>query len=207
MPYQSNPSYINYISVQPDWAIITHGNPPQPDVPPYSAPCTAVDSNTAPVRKVYYGPNSRVDGPNGAILPIGTNADVKIFGSESAHASIAHINTTQYNMLLVVTDADNDGGNPPHTCGGQLCAFTMQPLHQFQITSGGLIQPGDSGAIVWRQDTKALLGALIAVSAGGSIGYAMDATSLKTAAGFSHYWGTGSSYRKPAATETDSCKP
>jgi hypothetical protein len=166
-----------------------------------------VDSNTAPVRKIYYGPNSRVDGPNGAILPIGTNADVKIFGSESAHASIAHINTTQYNMLLVVTDADNDGGNPPHTCGGQLCAFTMQPLHQFQITSGGLIQPGDSGAIVWRQDTKALLGALIAVSAGGSIGYAMDATSLKTAAGFSHYWGTGSSYRKPAATETDSCKP
>lgn len=93
MLYYSKPQ-LNHVSVQPDWAIMTHGNPPQPDVPPYSALCTAVDSNTAPVREVYYGPHSRVDGPNGAILPVGTNADVKIFGSESAHASIAHSNTT-----------------------------------------------------------------------------------------------------------------
>ncbi|HEV8715323.1 MAG TPA: hypothetical protein VGX03_21150, partial [Candidatus Binatia bacterium] len=112
---QTNPNFINYVSVRPDLAIIAHNNPPQRDgdwpYHGYVPPCTAVDSNTAPARKVFYGLNSKVNGPNGAILPVGTNADVKIFGSESAHATIAHI--TEYNVGITLQEADIDGTGTP----------------------------------------------------------------------------------------------
>jgi hypothetical protein len=186
----------NFSSVTPDVVAIAHISPSHTD--PYLH--TSPSGSAEPIRKMYYGASSSVNGPSGIVETVRQGKQIKWWGAFSCCPQAPVGTVTSTNMEAVIGDA----------MSGQW--FKYSALDFVSLERAAAL--GDSGGLVAGNGTGnrnifgTVIGFNIATPTIGVYQAASDTQAALQNAGvsFNHWWGTATGRPdlwNPAATQCD----
>lgn len=195
---QSPSAPINDSTLRPDVAVIAHLLSPHFDALPHTSPAGSVE----PIRRMYYGPSSSVNGPSGIIQVGAAGTDLKWWGVNS---NAPKGDLEMKDVIATIIDFDLPGFH-----GNRAFKYTAVSTGIFERN----LQGGDSGGLVAgngvtnRHVFGIAVGFDLANQRRGIYFAAGDVKLALQRAGFpfSHFWGTASgqpSFWKPATTQCD----